>query len=256
MTKSRKASTPDDAQQGKRRIQKVLAEAGVASRRAIEEMVLEGRITVNGELVSRLPCFVDLDEDDVRADGKHIRSHRTSQRVYFLVNKPRGVVCTQSDPAGRPRAVDLLPPRPQRLYPVGRLDVESTGLLILTNDGDLTEYLTHPRHGVIKTYVVEVEGPMGGEQIDVLKKGVYLEGKRTQGAKVKVLRRGIKRTLLELRLSEGRNREVRRMLARLGVKVKRLKRTAIGPITDRGLKIGSARELSRSEVRRLHECGN
>jgi len=240
----------------KQRIQKALGTAGVASRRAIEEMVLEHRIKVNGRVVTKLPCFVDTDEDTVSVDGRSVHFARgRGEKVYFLANKPRGVVCTQRDPSGRPRAVDMLPGESRRVYPVGRLDVETTGLLILTNDGDLTEYLTHPRYGVVKAYVAEVDGRIEGKDVEALKRGVYIDGKRTGGAAVKVLKRNPKRSLVEIRIAEGRNREVRRILARLGYKVRRLKRTAIGPVTDRGLKIGSVRRLTDMEVKRLSRCG-
>lgn len=237
----------------KQRIQKVLSAAGVASRRAVEEMILEGRITVNGSPVTELPCFVDLAEDDVRVDSRRIRP-QTAPKVYILLNKPRGVVCTQSDPQGRPRAVDLVPKVPGRIYCVGRLDVESTGLIVLTNDGELTQHLTHPSHGVVKTYVADVDGRLTGEEISRLKAGTYLDGRSTQGAQVKMLRRSATRSLVEIRLAEGRNREVRRVLARVGHKVRRLKRVAIGPITDRGLKIGSYRRLTRKEVGQLRRA--
>jgi 23S rRNA pseudouridine2605 synthase len=174
--------------------------------------------------------------------------------VYFLLNKPRGVVCTQKDERGRPRAVDLLRGVSRRVYCVGRLDIESTGLLVLTDDGELTELLTHPRHGVAKTYVAQIDGQLTAEDVESLRKGVYLDGKRTQGARVKVLRRSPKRSLLEIVLREGRNREVRRILARLGHEVRRLKRTSIGPLTDRGLKIGSVRHLTDAEVARLRKA--
>ncbi len=235
------------------RIQKALANAGLASRRAVEEMVIEGRITVNGRPVVELPCFVDLATDDVRVDGQRVRGAR--RQVYFLLNKPRGVVCTQRDPAGRPRAVDLVPDVPQRLYCVGRLDEDSTGLIILTNDGELTEYLTHPRYGVPKTYVVTVDGRAGGEEIAALRRGVWLDGRPASAAGAKVLRRGPRQSLIEIVLTEGRNREVRRLLARLGHRVRRLKRTAIGPVTDRGLKTGGFRALSGAEVARLRRSG-
>ncbi|MCD6365768.1 MAG: rRNA pseudouridine synthase [Planctomycetes bacterium] len=242
---------------GRARINKVLANAGVASRRGVEEMIGQGRVTVNGQLVVELPCFVDLAADRVCVDGRHIRPARAGveDKVYFLLNKPRGVVCTQRDEAGRPRVVDLLPEIPQRVYPVGRLDVETTGLIVVTNDGELTDYLTHPRYGVVKTYVAEVVGFVEADHIEAVRRGVYLDGRRTQGAGVKVLRRNRKRTLLEIRLREGRNREVRRMLTRLGYKVTRLKRVAIGAITDRGLKIGSFRKLRPAEVARLRRSG-
>jgi len=237
----------------KQRIHKVLSEAGVASRRAVEEMIIEGRITVNHEPVTRLPCFVDLAEDDVHVDGRRIRL-RTAPKVYLLLNKPRGVVCTQSDPQGRPRAVDLVPQVPGRIYCVGRLDVASTGLIVLTNDGELTQHLTHPSHGVVKTYVAEVDGRLGAEEITKLKAGLYVGPKRTQRAGVTVLRRSPKRSLVEIKVAEGRNREVRRMLAKVGHKVRRLKRVAIGSITDRGLKIGSCRALTRAEVAQLRKA--
>jgi len=235
------------------RIQKALSAAGVASRRAIEEMIRAGRISVNGRTVTRLPCFVDLASDDVRLDGRAVGAP-PGRGVYFLLNKPRGVVCTQRDPAGRTRAADLVPRAAGRVYCVGRLDADSTGLIILTNDGELTEYLTHPRYGVIKTYVVEVAGRLSPDEIARLKGRTHLDGKRTQGAWVKVLRRGPTRSLLEIRLREGRNREIRRILARLGHNVRRLKRVAIGPVTDRGLKIGNFRALRPGEVARLRRC--
>lgn len=239
---------------GRQRIQKVLSRAGVASRRACEQMILDGRITVNGELVLELPCFVDPEADEVRVDGRPVRK-RPERPVYYLLNKPRGVICTQSDPRGRPRAVDLIPEIPQRVFCVGRLDVDSTGLVLLTNDGTLTQRLTHPRFGVEKTYVVTVDGQLGPEQIERIKKGAWLDGRRTGGAAVKVLRKRRDSSLLELRLREGRNREVRRILAGLGCKVRRLKRTAIDGITDRGLGIGRYRRLKGGELDRLRRAG-
>ncbi|MGB2822279.1 MAG: pseudouridine synthase [Phycisphaerae bacterium] len=237
------------------RIQKVLSEAGVASRRAVEQMVLDGRVSVNGSAVTLLPCFVDPAADRIRVDGR-IVGKRPAERIYLLLNKPRGVVCTQSDPQGRRRAVDLVPEIPgRRVYCVGRLDADSTGLLLLTDDGELTEYLTHPRYGAPKTYVVRIDGVLTGEQIARLKSGVFLDGKRTGGAAVKVLRKSPTQSLIEVTLTEGRNREIRRILLGFGVKVRRLKRVAIGPVTDRGLKIGSSRELRRQEVDRLRRCG-
>ncbi len=237
------------------RVQKHLAELGVASRRAVEEMILEGRVSVNGKLIVDLPCFVDPDSDKIMVDGRYIKKPRTEKKIYFLLNKPKGVICTQSDPLGRPRAVDLVGHVGKRVYCVGRLDEDSTGLIIITNDGDLTEYLTHPRYCVEKTYVVEVDGRVVSEDITKLKQGVYLDGKRTQNAKVKIIKRGPARSLLEIKLTEGRNREIRRILAGLGHKVRKLKRTAIGPITDRGLKVGSNRCLSFAEVGRLRKAG-
>ena len=235
------------------RIQKVLAEAGVASRRAAEEMVLAGRVSVNNHVVTSLPCFV-TEAETIRLDGRAVKRPRaTARKTYFILNKPRGVVCTSSDPEGRRLAVDLVPPTAGRVYCVGRLDIDSTGMLILTNDGDLTEKLTHPRYGVPKTYVAEVNGRVEGPAIEKLKGGLYLDGSRTQRSRIKILQRGPKQTLLEITLREGRNREIRRLLARVGHKVRRLKRTAIGPITVRGLKVGNFRALTSAEVNRLRK---
>ena len=237
------------------RIQKYLAEIGIASRRAIEEMIIEGRISVNRELVASLPCFVDPQVDDIRVDGRKIRPKAGHGKKYVLLNKPRGVVCTQKDPDGRPCAVDLVPDLGSRIYCVGRLDAESTGIILLTDDGDLTQRLTHPSYGVVKTYVVTVDGRLSAEQIAELKAGSYLDGKRTKPTAVKVLRKSPAQSLLEIRLTEGRNREIRRILARLGHKVRRLRRVAIGPVTDKGLKIGHFRLLRPAEVAKLRKVG-
>jgi len=233
------------------RIQKVLAASGVGSRRAVEEMVLAGRISVNGETVARLPCFVDT-SDDIRVDGATVRK-RAQEPVYVLLNKPRGVVCTQRDETGRgrTRAVDLVPTTGKRVYCVGRLDEDSTGLIILSNDGTLTNRLTHPSHGVVKTYRVRVAGRVTADDIQKLRTGTRLGGRRTAPARVRLLRRGATESLLELKIAEGRNRQVRRMLAGLGHNVRRLHRCGIGPVSDRGLKIGRFRHLTASEVEAL-----
>ena len=233
----------------KTRIQKVLSGAGVASRRNIEEMVLEGRISVNHKVVSELPFFV-TPGDEIRVDGKRIRLG-SGKKIYYLLNKPKGVVCTQKDELGRRRAVDYIPPIGKRVYCVGRLDADSTGLIILTNDGELTNQLTHPKHGVTKTYIVEVDGRISGEDVDKLKAGVWVAGSKTDRAGIKILGRNPKSSLLEIHLSEGRNRQIRRMLVRMGHKVRKLKRTAIGPVTGRGLKAGSCRPLRPNEVTAL-----
>ncbi len=236
------------------RIQKVLAEAGLASRRDAEEMVRQGRISVNGEIVVDLPCFVTA-SDDILVDGQSLAKPK-GRKVYILLNKPRGVVCTQRDEPkyDRPRAVDLVSGVGVRVYCVGRLDEDSTGLIILTNDGELTNRLTHPRYGVAKKYVVRVDGRITGEDLAALRKGMYIDGKRTASVSAKILRRGVGGSLLEIDLHEGRNRQVRRMLARLGHKVRRLHRRTIGPITDRGVKIGKYRHLTAKEVAALRKA--
>lgn len=240
------------------RIQKLLAEAGVASRRAIEEMIIAGRITVNGELVLRLPCFVDPDADDIRVDGKTVggvAAGRQGPRTYFLLNKPRGVVCTQRDPLNRPRASDLVPNLGQRVYCVGGLDDDATGLVILTNDGELTRHLTDPRLGLEMSYVLEVDGRPDEDDIIRLKAGIFLDGKRTRRMRLKILHASPVRSTLEINTSEGRNHVLRRIFHTLGHKIRRIKRTEIGPIDDRGIKIGHFRPLLPGEVRRLSRVG-
>lgn len=238
------------------RIQKYLSQAGLASRRAVEEMIVEGRIVVNDQAVEALPCFVNPARDDIFVDGKRVRKHQSEQHVYLLANKPKGVLCTSSDPQGRKCLVEMLGDFPQRVYCVGRLDADSTGLILLSNDGELTQHLTHPSHEVPKTYRVTVEGRLDGESLEKLRCGVYLDGQRTRGVReTKILRRSPTSTALEMTLTEGRNREIRRLLRRMGHKVRRLCRIAIGPITDRGLKIGHVRQLTAKEVDWLKNTG-
>jgi len=249
--KRRAAAADTGPPPGTVRLQKALAAAGVASRHACEQLIKEGRVRVNGHPVERLPCFVRLKGDSVTVDGQTVRL-REQKKVYVLLNKPSGVVCTQSDPSGRPRAADLVAHLARGVFPVGRLDMESTGLILLTNDGLLAQRIAHPRHGLAKTYVADVAGRVEAASMDRLKAGMHLDGRRTAGAAVKVLRRQRERTLLEIRLTEGRNREIRRLLARLGHKVRALRRVAIGPINDRGIKTGKCRLLTDDEVRKLY----
>ncbi len=236
------------------RIQKFLSAAGVGSRRAIEQMVLEGRITVNGQTVKELPCFV-APADEILLDGQTVRK-RSERPIYVLLNKPRGVICTQRDAPGynRPRATELIGEPGRGVHCVGRLDEDSTGLLLLTNDGELTARLTHPRYGVVKTYLARVAGRVTAEDLAALRRGMVLDGRRATASAARLLRAGPRESLLEVRLSEGRNRQVRRMLARLGHNVRRLHRSAIGAVTDRGLKIGSFRRLRPAELAALRKA--
>ena len=233
----------------KQRLQKVLADAGIASRRHCEEMILDGRVKVNGSVVIKLPVLVDPEHDHVVVSGRKLRPQ---PKLYYLINKPRRVVCTSSDPQGRRRAIDLLPTTvKQRLYTVGRLDTDSQGLLILTNDGELANQLTHPRFGVPKTYQAEISSCLEPTDVARLRKGLHLpQGKAAMEA-VKVLRRGPKQSLLEITLREGRNRQIRVMLARLGHSVRRLTRVRIGHLTLRGLGPGKTRPLTPTEVKKL-----
>ena len=225
------------------RLQKVLARAGLASRRASEELIAEGRVRVNGE-VAELGRRIDPDADQVTIDGVPVPV--APGLVHYLLNKPPGVVTTASDPQGRPVVVDIVPAEP-RVFPVGRLDADTEGLLILTNDGGFAHRLTHPSFGVAKEYLAEVEGTPGRAVLRTLREGVDLEDGRTAPARVSLVSPGV----LRLVISEGRNRQVRRMCEAVGHPVRRLVRTRIGPVADRRLPPGSWRPLTTGEVRSL-----
>lgn len=234
------------------RLQKVLAAAGIDSRRKCEELILSGVVRVNRKLVDTLPAFVDPEKDVITVNGKKIGDVR---RVYFLLNKPKGVICTNSDPQGRKKAIDLIH-TPERIFCVGRLDADTTGIIILTNDSEFANKLTHPRYGLAKTYVVGVKGRITGEQIEKIKKGIWLAEGKTGRASVKILKRGYRESLVEVTIRQGLNRQVRRMLARVGLSVKSLKRTRIGKLNERGLGVGKFRQLSKSEVAYLRKATN
>jgi pseudouridine synthase len=233
------------------RLQKILAQAGIASRRAAETLMTEGRVSVNGETVRELGTKADPARDDIRVDGRRIRA---AERLrYILLNKPRGYVTTRSDPQRRPTVLDLLPGVREYVYPVGRLDYDTEGLLLLTNDGDLAAGLTHPRHGVERTYEARVAGMPDDRALERLRTGVPLDGRRTLPASVRLLNAGRsdREGILQMTIREGRNRQVRRMCEAVGHPVQRLTRTRVGPIADRRLKPGEWRELSAEEVRKL-----
>jgi 23S rRNA pseudouridine2605 synthase len=228
------------------RLQKVLAQAGLGSRRACEELIERGRVRVNGAIAS-LGRRVQPDHDVIEVDGAQIGVR--PGLVHYLLHKPAGVITTADDPQGRPTVVDLVPPEP-RVFPVGRLDGDSEGLLLLTNDGDLAHRLTHPSYGVDKEYLVEVEGEPSRGDVARLRTGVELDDGPTAPAKVAQLD---ERTL-RITIHEGRNRQVRRMCEAVGHPVRRLVRTRIGPITDRSLKPGAWRALTQDEVRALERA--
>ncbi len=233
------------------RLQKILASAGIDSRRGCEELILSGAVTVNGEVVHTLPAFANPETDDIRVEGSRIRPER---KVYFLLNKPKNVICTNRDPQGRPKAIDLAPCQ-ERVFCVGRLDVETTGLILLTNDAELANRLTHPRYELPKTYEVTVRGRLDGEAIEKLKKGVWLSEGKTERAAVRVLRRTHVETILEISIRQGLNRQVRRSFARLGYKVKALKRTRIGDIELKGIPAGQCKKLSGAQLAYLRRAG-
>jgi 23S rRNA pseudouridine2605 synthase len=233
------------------RLQKFLSDAGVASRRRAEELIEAGRVLVNDAIVDSLPAFVDPLSDRVVVDGAPVRIQALE---YFLLHKPKGVVCTNRDPAGRLRAIDLLPPIRARVNVVGRLDADSTGLLLMTNDGELAEQITHPRLGVPKVYRVEVRGQVPSDIAAKMKTGVYLAEGRAMASDVETVHRSRQSSVLQITLREGRNRQVRRMLARLGHPVRKLKRVQIGPLTLKGLPAGACRRLTARELIQLRNA--
>ena len=240
------------------RLQKLLSAAGIASRREAEEIIREGRVSVNGIVVTEVGTKADPDKDHVKVDGKHLRIRKV--RRYFLLNKPRGVVVTKEDPEGRQTVLGLLGRRvPGRVVPVGRLDLDSEGLLILTDDGDLVQKLTHPSGGCTKEYEVKVAGIPTPSQIARLSRGILLpdENRRTAPATVELTsttpeKNGVGgNAWLKVVLMEGRSRQIRRMFDLVGHPVAKLRRVAIGPIRDRKLRPGDFRELSDVEVEAL-----
>ncbi|QDS85922.1 Ribosomal large subunit pseudouridine synthase B [Rosistilla ulvae] len=231
------------------RLQRVLASAGFGSRRKCEELITEGRVDIDGQPVIELGTRVDPRASKIRVDGVSIRP---AKLVYFALNKPVGIVTTNRDPQGRPRVIDLINEH-QRVFPVGRLDRNSEGLILMTNDGDLSEMLAHPRHGVRKTYQVTVAGLVQAETLKQMREGVHFHEGRFQVDGVSVKRTRGKATELEIVLREGKNREIRRILARLGHKVVQLKRTAIGTLKLGDLPTGAYRPLDSREVKKLRD---
>ncbi|HKP38259.1 MAG TPA: pseudouridine synthase [Pyrinomonadaceae bacterium] len=227
------------------RLQKYLAEAGIASRRASEQIIVEGRVTVNGTVVRELGTKVDPRQDRVTVDGTPVKAKR---KIYVALNKPRGVVCSRNDPSGRQTIGELLPAEWRHLYSVGRLDRDSEGLLFLTNDGEFSLRLTHPRYGVAKKYIVTLEGRVEPNVLDKLRVGVFDQGERLKAQKARMISASNKQSVLELELLEGKYREIRRMCDLLGLKVLRLQRVQIGKIKLGELKVGRWRTLTDGEI--------
>jgi len=240
------------------RLQKILSAAGIASRRAAESYITDGRVSVNGETVTELGSKADPDADDIRVDGRRIKT--SQRRLYLLLYKPRGYIASRSDPQRRPTVIDLLAKGGIRdyVYPVGRLDYESEGLLLLTSDGDLAARLTHPSHEVEREYHVKVLGVPDDHDLARLSKGIVIDGRRTRPADVKLLSEtegtASPHAMLSIVVKEGRNRQVRNMCEAIGHPVDRLKRVRIGPITDDRIRPGEFRELDAREVAALRKA--
>ena len=233
------------------RLQKILSAAGIASRRAAEEIILEGRVRVNGKVVTELGAKADPDHDHVKVDGKLINPKQP--KAYIMLNKPAGFVTTMSDPEGRPIVAHLLKGVKVRVYPVGRLDYDTEGLLLLTNDGDFAHLVTHPRHELPKTYLVKVKGALEDRHVANLEQGVFLKDGKTAPARVRKLRKEESNSWVEITIHEGRKRQVRRMIDFTGHSVIKLKRTKVGNLNLGDLPVGAYRHLTLDEVRGLRE---
>jgi 23S rRNA pseudouridine2605 synthase len=241
------------------RLNKLLSQHGVASRRLADDLIRQGRVEVGGQVVDVLGTRVDPERDEIRVDGRRIRA--AAERRYLLLNKPRGVVSSRRDPQRRRTVIDLLSERgiDGYFFPVGRLDYDSEGLIILTNDGDFAARVTHPRYELPRTYEAVVAGVPDARDLDRLRRGVLIDGRRSRPADVRCLR--VKETrqgpqaVLSVTLREGRNRQVRRMCDAIAHPVERLRRTHIGPLTDRTLRPGQARDLTIREIRALTGAG-
>ncbi|WP_041808194.1 pseudouridine synthase [Evansella cellulosilytica] len=233
------------------RLQKVIAQAGVTSRRKAEQLILEGKVIVNGNKVTELGTKVDLQHDEVIVEGVPLEKE---EPIYFLLYKPTGVISSVDDEKGRKVVTDFIP-TDKRIFPIGRLDYDTSGLILLTNDGDFANLLMHPKHEIYKTYIAKVEGVPLREDIKKLEKGIHLEDGRTAPAKVKVSRSDKKKgtSIIEISIHEGRNRQVRRMFEAIGHPVMKLKRENYGFLNLKGLNAGDFRELKPHEVKRLRE---
>ena len=232
------------------RLQKIIASSGYCSRRKAEELISKGKVKVNGNVITGMGYKADY-TDFIEVDGNPLNSKE--DKVYYILNKPRGVVTTASDEKGRKTVVDLIKTT-KRIYPVGRLDYDTTGLLILTNDGELTNYLTHPKNNIEKVYVAKIKGLITKEEVVKLCSGVFIDGKKTNKAKAKILKIDKKNnsSVVELIIHEGRNHQVKNMFKAIGYEVLKLKRESIAFLTLDGLKSGEYRQLSIKEVKMLY----
>lgn len=231
------------------RLQKYLADAGIASRRKAEELILQGRVEVNGEKVTELGTKVDDKKDIVFYNGKKVSC--TEKMVYIMLHKPEGYVTTVKDQFDRPTVIDLIKNVKQRVFPVGRLDYDTSGLLLLTNDGDLTYKLTHPKHDIEKEYTAKLFGTPTPTEVSIFNRGVIIDGVKTRPAKLEILEKGEKYCFVKITIKEGRNRQVRKMCESIKHPVSMLKRTATGEIRLGELQKGHYRELTENEIKYL-----
>ena len=231
------------------RLQKILAKAGIASRRKAEELIKEGKVRVDGKVVTEMGTKVDPDAQDIECDGIHVAARE--KKIYILLHKPAGFLSTVDDPQGRPIVTDLLPQVKERVYPVGRLDLDTEGALLLSNDGELAQKIMHPSHEVNKTYVAKVKGKPNTKKLAALSRGITLEGRKTWPADIEVLQTEPQATTIKIIIHEGRKRQVRKMFDAVGHPVLQLKRTAYGQLELGDLRPGKYRFLSPEDIKMI-----
>ncbi len=237
----------------KERLQKIISRAGIASRRKAEELIIEGRVAVNNAIVLELGTKADIKKDKITIDGEAISS--PENKIYVLLNKPAGYICSRLDPEDRPTVIDLLKDIDERIFPVGRLDYDTEGLLVLTNDGDFSQALQHPSSNIARTYLVKVKEVPSTENIIKLTNGIYVDNVKTNKCKIKVVNKLPKNTWLEVILWEGRNRQIKKMFETIGHRTLRIIRTEFGPITLKNLPQGSHRFLNKKEINEVKRIG-
>ncbi len=232
------------------RLNKFLASCGIASRRKCDELIFAGKVKVNGEII-KTPAFkIDPEKDEVSVNEDIVK---LPKKIYIALNKPEGVLCSLKDDFGRTLITDLIPEIKERIFPVGRLDFNSEGLILLTNDGELSNRLIHPKYKVEKTYHVLIKGNIDRDSLERLSNGIELDGKKTQPSKIRILDMGKKTTFIEIKIKEGKKRQIRRMLKEVGYEVKKLRRVKFGPIKLGRLKKGEWRYLTKKEVENLYK---
>jgi len=237
----------------KERLQKIISRAGIASRRKAEELIIDGRVKVNNEIIVELGSKADITKDRITIDGEAISS--PENRVYLILNKPSGYICSRNDPENRPTVLDLIKNINERIFPVGRLDYDTEGLLVLTNDGAFSQILQHPSSNIPRTYLVKVKEIPKEEDLAKLRQGIYLDKVKTYKAKIKIVNKLPKNTWLEVVLWEGRNRQIKKMFEAIGHRSLRIVRTEFGPLALKNLAQGSFRFMNRKEISEVKKLG-
>ena len=238
----------------KERLQKILSQAGIASRRAAEKMILEGRVSVDGKVIKELGEKFDIEVNKIKVDDKLIQIAK--EKIYIILNKPKNILSSVKDDRGRKTVIDLISGVDEKIYPVGRLDYDTEGLILLTNDGKLTNSLIHPKFQIDKTYLAKVTGEITENKLKKLREGIELDDGMTAPATVRVIGKSSTEAKIEITIHEGRNRQVRRMLAAIGCEVKKLKRTKFADLKINNLKVGEYRKLTDIEIKKLYKLIN